>query len=43
MAVIVKSSIKITKGFDTWQKMVKSQDEKLKELGIVRRQDFWNH
>ena len=34
MAVIVKSSIKITKGFDTWQKMVKSQDEKLKELGI---------
>ena len=34
MAIIVKSSIKITKGFDTWQKMVKSQDEKLKELGI---------
>ena len=34
MAVIVKSSIKITKGFDTWQKMVKSQDEKVKELGI---------
>ena len=34
MAIIVKSSIKITKGFGTWQKMVKSQDEKLKELGI---------
>ena len=34
MAVIVKSSINISKGFDTWQKMVKSQDEKLKELGI---------
>jgi hypothetical protein len=31
MAIIVKSSIKITKGFDTWQKMVKSQDKKLKE------------
>ena len=34
MAVIVKSSIKITKGFDTWQKMVMSLDVNLKELGI---------
>ena len=34
MTIIVKSSITITKGFDTWQRMVKSQDEKLRDLGI---------
>jgi hypothetical protein len=30
----MKSSIKITKGFDTWQAMVKSQEDKLNEMGI---------
>jgi len=30
----MKSEIKITKGFETWQKMVKSQSEKLSEMGI---------
>ena len=34
MAIIVKSAIKITKGFETWAKMVKSQDKKLSEMGI---------
>ena len=34
MAIITKSSIKITKGFDTWQAMVKSQEDKLNEMGI---------
>ena len=34
MAIIMKSEIKITKGFETWQKMVKSQAEKLSEMGI---------
>ena len=34
MAIIVKSEIKITKGFDTWQKMVKSQEDRIKEMGI---------
>jgi len=34
MAIIMKSSIKITKGFDTWQAMVKSQEDKLNEMGI---------
>jgi len=34
MAIIMKSEIKITKGFDTWQKMVKSQVDKLSEMGI---------
>ena len=34
MAIIMKSEIKITKGFETWQKMVKSQSEKLSEMGI---------
>ena len=32
MAIITKSSIKITKGFDTWQAMVKSQEDKLNEM-----------
>ena len=34
MAIIVKSQITITKGFDTWQKMVYQQDGKLDEHGI---------
>ena len=34
MAVIVKSSIKLSKGFDTWQAMVKSQEDRIKEMGI---------
>ena len=34
MAIIVKSAIKINKGFDTWAAMVKSQDEKLSEMGV---------
>ena len=34
MTIITKSSIKITKGFDTWQAMVKSQEDKLNEMGI---------
>ena len=34
MAIVVKSEIKITKGFDTWQKMVKSQEDRIKEMGI---------
>ena len=28
------STFKITKGFDTWQKMVKSQEDRLKEMGV---------
>ncbi len=34
MAIIVKSAIKISKGFDTWSAMVKSQDERLASMGI---------
>ena len=34
MAIIVKSAIKINKGFDTWAAMVKSQDERLGEMGV---------
>ena len=34
MAIIMKSSIKITKGFDTWQAMVKAQEDKINEMGI---------
>ena len=34
MAVVVKSSIKLSKGFDTWQAMVKSQEDRIKEMGI---------
>ena len=32
MATILKSEIKITKGFETWANMVKSQDQKLSEM-----------
>jgi hypothetical protein len=34
MAIIVKTAIKITKGFETWANMVKSQSQKLSEMGI---------
>jgi len=34
MAILVKGQITITKGFETWKKMVFEQDEKLKEHGI---------
>ena len=34
MAVIVKSSIKLSKAFDTWKAMVKSQENRIKEMGI---------
>ena len=34
MAILVKGQITITKGFDTWQKMVYEQDGKLEEHGI---------
>ena len=34
MAILVKSAIKISKGFDTWVAMVKSQDERLASMGI---------
>ena len=34
MAIIVKSAIKINKGFDTWAAMVKSQDERLGKMGV---------
>ena len=30
----MKSSIKITKGFDTWQAMVKAQEDRINEMGI---------
>ena len=34
MAIITKSEITITKGFDTWQEMVYSIEDKLTEMGI---------
>ena len=34
MAIIVKSSIKLNKGFDTCAAMVKSQDERIREMEI---------
>lgn len=34
MAIIIKSSIKLSKGFDTWQSMVKTQEERMKKMGI---------
>ena len=34
MAIIVKSEITITKGFETWKNMVYSNAEKLKMMGI---------
>ena len=34
MSIIVKSAIKINKDFDTWAAMVKSQDDRLGEMGV---------
>ena len=34
MAILVKTEITITKGFDTWKKMVEAQRPKLEEMGI---------
>jgi len=34
MSIIVKSQIKISKGFDTWKAMVKSQEDRINEMGI---------
>ena len=34
MTIIVKGQITITKGFDTWKKLVYEQDGKLEEHGI---------
>ena len=34
MAILVKTEITITKGFDTWKKMVEAQTPKLEEMGI---------
>ena len=34
MSIIVKSQIKITKGFDTGKAMVKSQEDRINEMGI---------
>ena len=34
MAILIKGQITITKGFDTWQKMVYEQDGKLEQHGI---------
>ena len=34
MAIITKSEITITKGFDTWQEMVYSIEDKLTAMGI---------
>ena len=34
MTIIVKSSIKLSKGFDTWQAMVMTQEERIKKMGI---------
>ena len=35
MAVIVKSEITITKGFETWKAMVKKNQGQMKEMGMV--------
>ena len=34
MAILIKGQSTITKGFDTWQKMVYEQDGKLEQHGI---------
>jgi len=34
VAILVKTEIKITKGFDVWKQMVKAQTPRLEELGI---------
>ena len=34
MAIIIKGSITLSKGFETWQAMVKTQEERIKKMGI---------
>ena len=34
MTIIVKSSIQLSEGFDTWQAMVKTLEERMKKMGI---------
>ena len=34
MAIIIKGSITLSKGFDTWQAMVKTNEERMKKMGI---------
>jgi hypothetical protein len=35
MAIIVKGEITITKGFDTWKAMVKKNQSRMAEMGMV--------
>ena len=35
MAVLVKGEITITKGFDTWKSMVKKNQDRMEEMGMV--------
>ena len=35
MAIIVKGEITITKGFDTWKAMVKKNQQRMNEMGMV--------
>ena len=35
MAIVVKSEITITKGFDTWRAMVKNSHKRMEEMGMV--------
>ena len=34
MTIIIKGSITLSKGFDTWQAMVKTNEERMKKMGI---------
>ena len=34
MAIIIKGSITLSKGYETWQAMVKTQEERIKKMGI---------
>ena len=35
MAIVVKGEITITKGFDTWKAMVKKNQKRMEEMGMV--------
>ena len=35
MAIIVKGEITITKGFNTWKSMVKKNQDRMEEMGMV--------
>ena len=35
MAIIVKAEITITKGFNTWKSMVKKNQDRMEEMGMV--------